>query len=90
MQENVSGLYRELLIPAPQPRPDSEEDNELYQPFIPPIPAFLNPISAVTTIREKVTISETTNDIGNGNTKDSITTVKQKYKKQGDRWVSKG
>jgi hypothetical protein len=82
MQEKVRGLYGKLLIPVRQPRPDSKEEKDLYQPFIPPIPAFLNAISALMTLREKMTISETTNDIGNGKTKDSIITVTREMNNQ--------
>lgn len=74
MQKNLRGLYGPL-IPLPHPRPDSKDDDDLYQPFIPPIPAFFNAISVLMIFREKMTISDTRNDIGNGKTKVRITTI---------------
>ena len=67
------GLYEKLSLP-PHPRPEYDEENDLCQPFIPPIPAFFNTILALMILREKITISETRNDIGNGKTKVRIIT----------------
>jgi hypothetical protein len=69
------GLYRELLIVVSHLRPDCKEENDLYQPLIPPIPAFFKAISALMILSEMMIISETINDIGNGKIKDTITTV---------------
>jgi hypothetical protein len=82
MQENLRGWYKELLIPVPKPRPDPEEEKDLNKPFIPPIPAFLNVISALMILRQKITINETTNDIGNGKTKDKMTTIPREISNQ--------
>jgi hypothetical protein len=82
MQENLSGSYKEVLIPVPKPRPNPEEEKDLNKAFIPPIPAFLNVISALMILRQKITINETTNDIGNGKTKDIMTTIPREISNQ--------
>jgi hypothetical protein len=82
MQENLSGSYKEVLIPVPKPRPNPEEEKDLNKPFIPPIPAFLNVISALMILRQKITSKETTNDIGNGKTKDKMTTAPREISNQ--------
>ena len=41
---------------------------DLYQPFIPPIPAFLKAISFLEIARLKIAIMDTVNDMGNGKT----------------------
>jgi hypothetical protein len=82
MQENLRGWYKELLIPLPKPRPNPEEDKDLNKPFIPPIPAFLNVISALMILREMMTSKETTNDIGNGKTMNKMTTIPREVSNQ--------
>jgi len=82
MQENLRGWYKELLIPVPKPRPNPEEEKDLSQPFIPPMPAFLNVISALKILRQKMTSKETTNDIGNGKTKNKMTTIPREISNQ--------
>ena len=60
------GVYRWLLLLL---GPNPDEDNDLYHPFIPPTPAFLKRISALMILTEKMTMSKTTNAIGNGKSK---------------------
>jgi hypothetical protein len=72
MQENLRGWYKGVLIPVPMPRPNPED---LNKPFIPPIPVFLNVISALMILRQKMTSKETKNDFGNGNTKEKMTAI---------------
>jgi hypothetical protein len=62
----------------------------LYQPLIPPIPAFFIAISALMTLRDKMTIIETTNDIGNGKTRDTIKTVTTETNNQARYFLPKG
>jgi len=82
MQENLSGSYKEVLIPVPKPRPNPEEEKDLNKPFIPPIPAFLNVISALMILRQKITSKETMKDIGNGKRKDKMTTIPREISNQ--------
>jgi hypothetical protein len=86
MQENFIGSNRELV----SARADSDDVRYLYQPLIPPIPAFFIAISALTTLRAKITIIETTNDIGNGKTRDTIKTVIIETKNQATYFLPKG
>jgi hypothetical protein len=54
----------------------------LDHPFIPPIPAFFSAILALRILSEKITISDTRNDIGNGKTKLRITTASREISNQ--------
>jgi hypothetical protein len=72
----------------PRP-PDSDNVRDLYQHLIPPIPAFFIVISALMTLRHKMTIIETTNDIGNGKTRDTIKTVTTETKSQARYFLPK-
>lgn len=76
------GLYRELLLLVSHPRPDCREENDLYQPLIPPIPSFFKAISALMILSEMMIISETISEIGNGKIKDTITTVTREMNNQ--------
>lgn len=90
MQENLRGLYRGLLTLVPQLWPDSEEETDLYQPFIPPIPAFFNTISALMILRERIKISETTIEIGKGKTRYTMMTVTKEISNQGASFLPLG
>jgi hypothetical protein len=79
MQENLRGWYKKELNPVPK-APSNPED--LNKPFIPPIPAFLNIISALMILRQNTTSKDTTNDIGNGKTKDNTTTIPREISNQ--------
>ena len=81
MQEKVRGLYWKMLA-VPHRRPDSKEDNDFNQPLIPPIPAFLNDISVLMMLMQKMTIKPTTNDMGNGRTKDTMITATREIDSQ--------
>lgn len=66
------GVYRWLsLVLCPNP----DEESDLYHPFIPPTPAFLNRISALTILTEKMIMSNTPNPIGNGKLKDTSAAI---------------
>jgi hypothetical protein len=54
----------------------------LDHPFIPPIPAVFSAILALMILREKITISDTRNDIGNGKIKLRITTASREISNQ--------
>ena len=69
----------ELLIPVPKPPPNRED---LNKPFIPPIPVFLNMISALMILRQKMTSKETKNDIGNGKTKEKMIAITREISSQ--------
>ena len=55
MHRNFKELYTESLL---FPLPNAEEENDLYHPFIPPIPAFLKRLSALMMLSEIKTISK--------------------------------
>jgi hypothetical protein len=79
MQENLRGWNMEVLIPVPKPPPNRED---LNKPFIPPIPFFLNIISALMILRQKMTSKETKNDIGNGKTKEKMIAITREISSQ--------
>lgn len=47
IQENFRGWYAKPLIPVPARGPNPEENMDVYQPIMPPIPAFLNSLSSL-------------------------------------------
>ena len=55
MHRNFKELYAESLL---LPLPNAEEENDLYHPFIPPIPALLKRLSALMILSENRTISK--------------------------------
>jgi hypothetical protein len=63
---------------------------DLYQALIPPIPAFFIAISALMTLRTKITITDAINDIGNGKMRDTINTVNTERKNQARYSFAKG
>jgi len=69
-------------IPVRKPRPNAEEEKELNKPFIPPIPAFLNIISALMILRQKITSKEMTSDTENGKTNEKMTAITREISSQ--------
>ena len=67
-------LYRESFTCLSRPRLDGRDEYDLYQLFIPPIPAFFKVISALMTFRVIMANSETIKDIGKGKIRVKITT----------------
>jgi hypothetical protein len=90
MQEYFRGWYKERLTAVPRPRPNPVEENDLYHSIIPPLPAFLKAMSSLTIKRQRMTISERTNDIGNGKTNGNKTTTAKAIKNQSEEYFSPG
>lgn len=75
IHENLKGLYKELFIFLPDSRPDASEEFDLYQLFIPPIPAFFKAISALMILKEMMANSEAIKEMGKGKVRVKMTTA---------------
>jgi hypothetical protein len=57
------------MMPLVLRPPNPKEEKDLYNPLIPPIPAFLKAISVLMILAKNRTSTKTPSDIGNGKIK---------------------